>query len=299
MIKIDMKDISPSVMACWLKDLKMINDAVGKKCIIDGNALETERLGDVNYSREGAVYEVVRVIDGALLFWDDHMKRMQSSVALLGWSELLIDSKRIKAYIKELLSEAKVRNCNVKIIFYALPDVEKFVIYTPKTQYPEKSVYQNGVSLASLKWKRDNPHAKRFVDSYVETVRELIARENVFEALLVNNDMKVTEGSRSNIFFIKDCVVYTPPKDMVLEGITRKHVLGVCESLDIAVNEDEIDFNDLSEFDAVFLSGTSIHVLPVSKIDEFEYNSVGNPCFNRIIDSFKLMVNDYINTMRD
>ncbi len=272
----------------------MIRDAVGTKCIIDGKIENAEQLDNLSISDNGAVYEVIRIIDGTILFWEDHMKRMQNSIMLLKWKNYRINESKIKEHIKCLLSENKEKNCNVKIICYSSADSQKYIIYMPKTYYPDKKVYDDGVSLAGLKLMRANPHAKRMSDSYRQAVSETIANKNVYEVLLVNDEMNVTEGSRSNIFFTKDGVVYTPHKDMVLEGITRKHVLDVCVSQGIKVIETEVSFNDLSEFDGAFLSGTSIHVLPVAHIDGIYYNSSGNSCVGRIQNAFKMMIEKYI-----
>ena len=271
----------------------MINDAVGTKCIIDGEVRDIADLRSMDISDEGAVYEVIRIINSVPLFYKDHIQRMQKSIELLGW-ECKIDTAKIFAHIQRTVTENGLTNCNVKIVFYMLPDMNKFLLYVSKSYYPEESVYKNGVALATLRWDRNNPNTKRINHDYKSAVTEVITKYNVFEALLISNDSIVTEGSRSNIFFIKDSVVYTAPKHLILEGITRKYVVKVCEEIGIEVREQEIKENDLVKFDAVFLTGTSIHVLPVSKVDEFHFASGDNPTLVKIRKAFAAMVEKHI-----
>ena len=267
----------------------MIKDAVGTKCIIDGEVRSINDLSEMDVSDEGAVYEVIRIISSVPLFYKDHMHRMQKSIELLG-CEGSIDTAKIFAHIRKTVSENGLMNCNVKIVFYMLPDMDKFLLYVSKSYYPEESVYQKGVALATLKWDRNNPNTKRINHDYRTAVSEVIAKNDVFEALLISCDSIVTEGSRSNIFFIKDGSVYTAPKQLILEGITRKYVVKVCEELGIEVREREIKEEELQKFDAVFLTGTSIHVLPVSKVDKLNFDSGNNPTLVKIREAFAAMV---------
>ena len=271
----------------------MINDAVGTKCIIDGNVGNMNDLSSMDISDEGAVYEVIRIIKNVPLFYKDHIGRMQKSIELLGWS-IKIDTAEILTHIRKTVSENGLINCNVKLVFYMLPDMNRFLLYVSKSYYPEESVYEKGVALATLRWDRNNPNTKRINHEYRSAVNEVMAKYNVFEALLINNGSQVTEGSRSNIFFIKDGVVYTASKQLILEGITRKYVVSVCKEIGVEVREREIKEEELPIFDAVFLTGTSIHVLPVSEVDKFHFDSSGNPTLVKIRKAFGAMVEKHI-----
>ena len=271
----------------------MIKDAVGTKCIIDGKVRDINDLESMDISDEGAVYEVIRIISTVPLFYKDHIQRMQKSIKLLGW-ESSIDTAKIFAHIQKTVSENGLTNCNVKIVFYKLPDMSKFLLYVSKSYYPDESVYQKGVALATLRWDRNNPNTKRINNDYRAAVAEVITKYDVFEALLISYESIVTEGSRSNIFFIKDGTVYTAPKHLILEGITRQYVLKVCEELGIEVRESEIKEEELPNFEAVFLTGTSIHVLPVSRVDKFRFDSGGNPTLVKIRKAFSDMVEEHI-----
>jgi len=82
----------------------------------------------------------------------------------------------------------------------------------------------------------------------------------------------VSEGSRSNVFFIRHDLIRTPPGDQVLKGITRNKVIQLCRKLNIKLIEDPISIDELNKFEAVFLTGTSPKVLPVRRIGSMIYN---------------------------
>ena len=96
----------------------------------------------------------------------------------------------------------------------------------------------------------------------------------VYETVLVNDRKEITEGSRSNIFFIDPMDrVITPPLKDVLPGITRKYVIGICQSEAIEVIERPVVLNELNRFISCFISGTSPKVLPVWQLDSFQFRA--------------------------
>ena len=100
--------------------------------------------------------------------------------------------------------------------------------------------------------------------------------EGSYEALLVNDNDLITEGSRTNIFFLRDDTLFTAPDNIVLNGITRKHILEICKENNINVKLTAVNINDIKEYDAVFMTGTSPIVLPFCNIGDFSFN-VGVP----------------------
>ena len=90
--------------------------------------------------------------------------------------------------------------------------------------------------------------------------------EGVFESILVNKQGFITEGSKSNIFFIKDDELYTAPDSLVLSGITRQKIIAICKSFSINIIFEAVNFQNIKSFDAAFLCGTSPEVLPIRAI---------------------------------
>jgi branched-chain amino acid aminotransferase len=110
----------------------------------------------------------------------------------------------------------------------------------------------------------------------------------------VNCSGEITEGSRSNLFFIKGNSVYTSPSKDVLMGITRQRIISICRKNGIGVNETAILADQVEFFDAAFISGTSPKVLPISTIDDYKY-STDNSLLLNIMEIYNNEIQNYIN----
>jgi branched-chain amino acid aminotransferase len=110
-----------------------------------------------------------------------------------------------------------------------------------------------------------------------------IKEHSLYEVILVDKNGQITEGSRSNIFFIKDGEVYTSPLHQVLPGVTRGKIVEIIRSKGIAIHEEPINESDVKSFDAAFISGTSPKVLPISSIGDVTYD-VDEPLLRDIMN---------------
>jgi len=138
--------------------------------------------------------------------------------------------------------------------------------------YPDECTYLSGVQLATYSHERPNPGIKKWDDKFRSDVRQCIRDHGVYEALLLNSEGEITEGSRSNVFFIDASDrLLTPPGHSVLPGITRKYVLQICRDMGIDVIERVISLPELKDLPACFISGTSPKVLPVRQIDQYRF----------------------------
>ena len=123
-------------------------------------------------------------------------------------------------------------------------------------------------------------------------MQAVINENHVFELLLVNHDGYITEGSRTNVFFVKQDKLYTPPSDKVLMGITRKHIYNTMKIYDITIIEKLIHVSELDDYEGVFLTGTSIKILTIAKIDHICY-SQQNSFIYSLIDKFNKYIDNY------
>jgi branched-chain amino acid aminotransferase len=116
---------------------------------------------------------------------------------------------------------------------------------------------------------------------------------NWFEVLLVDGEGSITEGSRSNVFFVKDNDLYCAPLNKVLKGITLLKVLDICDEKGILVHFVNILPPMLSGFDAAFLTGTSPKVLPLCSVGENKFSTV-NPVVEKIRKHYNQMIDEYM-----
>ncbi len=253
--------------------------------------LINDELKNIRYfdstKNEGGIYEVLRVIDGVPLFLEDHLERFFHSSKLSG-NALDFSIPEITDFLVSLIQKNKIFTGN--ILISCKKNLEAFFI---KHVYPKDSLYEEGVVCGILKAERNNPNAKVLHTSVRHRADQILAEKKYYEVILLDHLGKITEGSRSNVFFVKGKEVITSPEGKVLLGITRQKTIQLARDLDFKVLEKEVSFTELKSFDAAFITGTSPKILPISKIDAFKFNP-RNEVINQLIESYDKMISAYI-----
>lgn len=249
---------------------------------------------DEKYIYEGkSVYEVIKIKEGIPIFLEDHMDRLLSTLNF-NEIELFISIDEIVSRIFQLITINNVSNGNIKFVLNYNKDMKNFIAYFIKHSYPSNDQYKNGVSSILYYAERSDPNSKIIDVSLRKFVNAEIKRRNVYEALLINKDNFITEGSRSNIFFILKDKVITPPLKSVLPGVTRKQIFKICKEMSLEVIEREISVDEIEKFHGVFMTGTSPGALPIRKIDDVTYNSSNERIMKIIMKKFNEKVEKYI-----
>ncbi|WP_234119534.1 aminotransferase class IV [Clostridium hydrogenum] len=249
---------------------------------------------DETFTQNGkCLYEVIRVIDGVPLFLEKHLERLENS-AMISNMKLPMSKNKVKDKILQLIKVNGNEIGNVKIVFNYILDECSFYAYFVSHHYPSDKEYANGVDTVFYHGERNNPNAKIINLSFRENVDKLIRDKGVFEAILVDRNGNITEGSKSNIFMVKNTSIYTSPKSEVLPGITRDIIIEVANSLGYTVLEKKINYKEMVKMDGVFISGTSPKVLPVSKIEEEELSSANNEIIKNIHGAYDKYINEYV-----
>ncbi|HPW40136.1 MAG TPA: aminotransferase class IV [Bacillota bacterium] len=272
----------------------MISEAEEKYMVINGKVMPVSEAGDILAGSSRTIYEVIKVVSGIPLFLEKHMERLEASAKLINYSVANIMNS-IRESITELIKANNSPEKNIKIIVYNMGNpVPDFMAYFIRSSYPTPEQYETGVHGILLKEERNNPNAKVVNSSYKERVAAALAEAKAYEALLVNREGEITEGSRSNIFFVRNGKVLTAPKGNVLIGITRVYVFDLCKKLGIEIVEEPILVSVLGEMDGVFMTGTSPKILPISTIGDMSFNSSKNPVIKALIKSYDDVVEKYI-----
>ena len=244
-------------------------------------------------STDLSLYEAIRVVDGIPLFFELYMQRLQNSARCTNRQIWLHDSD-IYLYIKKLIDVNNFRNGNVKLIFrFGANDTQSFYCYFNEHYYPTKEQYTNGVKVELFNAERVNPNAKIVNKELRDTTNLLKNKTQAHEIILIDHDGYISEGSRSNIFFIRDHKIVTTPKENVLPGVTRSIVIDICRKSGIELIEKKIHKDEIKLFDASFISSTSNKVLPVLFWGDFKLN-VTNEILIRLMLMFDNKVNDYL-----
>ena len=92
-----------------------------------------------------------------------------------------------------------------------------------------------------------------------------------YDALLANRNGQITEGTRTNFFVTDGTRIFTPPKEEVLEGVTKLTVAHVIRSVGIELREAHVSRSELDRWAGAFLTSTSTKIMPLRAIDKCEY----------------------------
>lgn len=266
---------------------------IGKISIVNGECVSSEKLNLYTDDKYTAFYEVIRIIRGVPLFYDEHYTRLKNSMEKSG-SQLKITKKELKEQINQVCESNKLIDCNIKVIILQHDTEQVELIFVNKFYYPAQQEYDIGVDCCTIKLKRKNPNIKMIHVGYKEEIKRVSEEKHVFEVLLVDEDGKITEGGKSNVFFVKGNKIYTSPEDYVLMGITRQYVIDVCKKLGYEVIETLIGVDLLTSFDSVFITGTSIKVLPVRKIDDYVLDSAKNSVTQHVLSGYNSLIMTYV-----
>jgi D-alanine transaminase len=156
------------------------------------------------------------------------------------------------------------------------------------TETREKGV--SVITTEEIRWAKCNIKSIALLPNVLANQKAVEA--GVFEAIFVTSEGVVHDGTRSNIFTVKNERVYTPPKtDKILHGITRDIVLQCTQDLGYETLEDTVRMEDLFRANEVFLTGTTIEVLGVVAVNGKMIGAgVVGPVTERINERFRRLI---------
>jgi branched-chain amino acid aminotransferase len=171
--------------------------------------------------------------------------------------------------------------------------------------YMNPEAKKNGISIIKSTYEQySNPlhSGYKIIGTYINStmaLHEAIAK-GADEALLLDKNGYISEGSGENIFIVHDGKVSTPKTDYCLNGITRQSVIKIAQDFGYDVVERDITYDELVSSDEVFFTGTAVEITPISKIDGFEIGtgSIG-PITEKLQTTYADIVRGKNNLYRD
>ncbi|MBN1795153.1 MAG: aminotransferase class IV family protein [Sedimentisphaerales bacterium] len=227
------------------------------------------------------LFETMRACNGVVFELDEHLDRLFTSAKELSINNTY-KKKFIKEAIKELLKANNLKEARLRLTItngsvsseQGQPQTTLVITATEFAPYPD-GYYQNGVMVVLCPFRQNtaDPVYGHKTTSYMSRMLGLkfAHQKKAAEALWFTHDNRLAEGCISNIFLVKDSVVYTPQLSTpVLAGIARKTVLKLTKEYSIRAEEKNLDINELLDADEVFLTNIVMQVLPVTKIEKQE-----------------------------
>jgi branched-chain amino acid aminotransferase len=248
-----------------------MTECYGKKFILNGVLEPADHFVNSLVYEGDSIYEVIRMVKGKPVFFHDHMERLATSVKLQRKKKLAGEDV-LRKDILNLTRSDKKKVANLKIVFNYNNGSDNYLVYFIEPIYPSEEQYKKGVKGVFYFAERKDPESKVINHKLRSSIYHKLILEGGYEALLVNENNLITEGSRSNIFFLKGNTLVTAPDNYVLNGITRKHILEICEEQSIKVEKSCVNVKDIADYEAVFITGTSPIVLPFCCIEDKYFN---------------------------
>ena len=231
------------------------------------------------------VFEGVRAYetsDGPAIFrLEDHTKRLFEAAKKINievpYSQDELNKVQKDIFLKNNLSEGYLR----PIIFMGSESlglratdlsVNVAVAAWEWPSYMSPEAKKNGISIIKSPYEQySNPihSGYKIIGTYINSTMALhdAISKGADEALLLDKNGYVSEGSGENIFSIKEDTLITPKTDHCLNGITRQSVIKIASDLGLNVEEKDFTYEELVQSDEVFFSGTAVEITPISKID--------------------------------
>lgn len=220
----------------------------------------------------------------------DHMERLRRSCKI-AMIDLPYSVDELCDATLEILRKNGLKKCYIRPLVYrgygsmgvdpTGSPVDVIIAAWPWDSYLGPEALENGVAVGVSSWRQRSinaiPPAVKSVASYMNSIfAKLEAKaHNYDEAILLNEEGRVCEGTGENLFVVRNGVLSTPPlSDGLLEGITRDSVLTIAadmfeaEEIDVCPIEESLTRSDLYIADECFMTGSAAELTPVSSVDD-------------------------------
>ena len=138
--------------------------------------------------------------------------------------------------------------------------------------YMDPQAKKNGISVIKSSHRQyENPlhSGHKIIGTYFSNTMALheAIDNGADEAIMMDKNGFISEGSGENIFLVKNNIVFTPTIDHCLNGITRQSVIQIANDFDIEISEKNIKFEELVDADEAFFTGTAVEITPVTTLN--------------------------------
>ncbi len=258
------------------------------------------------------IYETLRVYKGIIFKFDEHIDRLNRSAEMIGLT-IPKEPDEIRKAVYKTIAANRQKEALVRITISrgagplgldpSLCPKPTFVIISNKfRQYPS-AFYSKGMKVSVVKTRRNygpalDPRIKslNFLNNVLAKIEA--KKSGSYEALMLNYQGYLAEGTISNVFFVnKKNVLCTPSlKVGILEGITRGMILDIAGELGLNVREGCFRRKDMYNAREVFITNTSMEVMPVTRVDTVSIRGKARSITTIIHNQYKEKVSEYIET---
>ncbi|MCM3700349.1 branched-chain-amino-acid transaminase [Paenibacillus macerans] len=228
------------------------------------------------------IFEGIRIYNGNIFKCKEHLDRLYDSAKSI-MLDIPLTYQEMEDALVETLRRNELRSGYIRLIVSRgagnlgldpnrCPKATVVIIVEQLAIYAEEA-YKSGLKAVSVSTRRNVPDALNpkikslnYLNNVLVKIQSNLAGAG--EAIMMNAQGYVTEGSGDNIFIIKNGVITTPPCYLgALEGITRQAIIEICERKGYKLKEEPFTLHDVYVADEVFLTGTAAEVIAVREVD--------------------------------
>lgn len=263
---------------------------------INGDLL-APHTANISYRNRGfaygdAVFETIRVINGKIIFWEDHYFRLMASVRIMRMEiPQSFSPEFLEEEILKLIQENELENTSAKVRFSVFR--KEGGLYTPETNEIGYIIAAEALAQPFYLFKEELYEVELFKDHYINSgllstlktnnrainvLGSIFAKENEYQnCLLLNENKNVVEAVNGNLFLVKGKEIKTPPlSEGCLKGITRGKVMEIVGQVEgYTLTETPISAFELQKADELFITNVIVGIQPISRYRKKEFaNSV-------------------------
>ncbi|KAF6573096.1 branched-chain-amino-acid transaminase [Paenibacillus polymyxa] len=252
------------------------------------------------------IFEGIRIYNGNIFKCKEHLERLYDSAKSIQLNIPLSSDEMLEA-MAETIRLNEMRNGYIRLVVsrgagnlgldpLRCAKASVIIIVEQLAIYPEEA-YLTGLKTISVSQRRNIPDALNPKIKSLNYLNNILVKiqsnyAGVGEAIMLNSQGYVTEGSADNIFIVKNGVLYTPPCYLgALEGITRNAIIDLCAKLGYSLKEQPFTLHDVYVADEVFFTGTAAEVIAAYEVDGRTIGSgVAGPVTLELLTEFRKIV---------
>ena len=214
-----------------------------------------------------AVYSNIKVVQGRMFLPGLEIKKLFESAKRIGLDHPF-SKDEIIGWAEKLIGKNELKDALVRVLLIG-PEAgtESLLFLFPVgLTFYRKSMYNKGGKVITYNGERTVPPSKSKDLLLGYLAYRKAAEQGALDALLVDSDGNVREGTRSSFFVINRDTLIAPPGDKVLEGVTRKVIMDIAPKI-LKVRESDIPLKKINDHDEYFISGTTLNIMPVRQIN--------------------------------
>ena len=246
----------------------------------------------------------------AIFRLDDHTNRLFDAASQISL-KIPYSASELNKVQKDILIKNNLNECYIRPIVFLGNEslgiratelsVNVAVAAWEWPSYMDPEAKEKGISVIKSSYEQySNPlhSGYKIIGTYINSTMALheAISQGADEALLLDKNGFISEGSGENIFIVKNDEIFTPKTDHCLNGITRQSVMTMAEDFGINIEEKNITFEEACEADEIFFTGTAVEITPITRIDSRQIGEgLRGPITKKLQETFVLVVSGQSN----